>query len=321
MDGRHVRLGIEAERQWGAFTRRQCLDAGWSNRAIDRNVAVGRWQRIHADVYCDAKAPRSPQMMAMAAVLAAAVSAPIAAVSHVSALAAHGLLQSWPGRPHVAVPHANSPELDRVHLHRSTDLVAADVTDRAGIPVTTVVRTLVDTARMLAPNLHALCLDEAVRTGMYAIAALAARATELRRPGRSGPAQVLELVGTRPAGAGAMDSCLEILLARHLGPSATAGWVHHHVVYVPGTPRHWEIDFAFPDARVSVEADGAQHGGFGQACRDGRRDADLALLGWTQVRCTWAEITRQPDLVLRRIRRALGAQRDGRARLGAHVAP
>lgn len=306
-------LAAVAGAQFGVFTREQALEAGFSADAIQRRLGARTWERLHVGVYMHQLAVPTHGSQAMAAVLAAMREAPLAAVSHRSALEMHGLLEPRGGPIDVVVAHNHSPELSGVRLHRSTDLEVRDVMSLGNIAVTTVTRAVIDAARLLAPSLRSMVVDEAIRTGATTTTALATRCLELRRKGRSGPTPVLELLSERPPGADGMDSCLEILLARHLGAPQSAGWVHHLVVEVPGTNRRWEIDFAFPAEMVAVECDGRTHSRFTQRQRDERRDADLAILGWETLRFTWTDVVRHPDRTLRQIADLLASRRCPRA--------
>lgn len=305
---RDGRVGLAAHGQEGVFLRRQALDAGWSEAEIDHRVATGDWRRLQRGTFCHATLPLTPRVRLAAAVLAAGQSCDLAAAAHLSVIALHGLTPRHPRRPHVIVPHAHSPELRGVVVHRSRDVPTEDLRSWGDIPTTSLERALVDAAAHVGAAVLTVWLDEAIRIGRVTAVSVAQCALRLRRRGRRGPALVLELLAARPAGADTMDSCLEILFARAMGPAETAGWVHHYRIDVAGTARSWEVDFAFPAARVSVEVDGAQHDGFVQATRDTRRDADLEALGWRQMRFRWADVAGEPDRVVREVRSAvLGA--------------
>lgn len=305
---RDARVGRVAKGQMGVFLRGQALAAGWSESEIDHRLCTGEWQRLQRGAYCHASHPVTKTVELAAAVLSAGQGCELAAAAHLSVIALHGLTQKWPRQPHVTVPHTHSPVLGGVILHRSRDLHREDLTSWEAIPVTTLERALVDVAANVGGGILTLWLDEAIRTRRVTAAALARCALRLRRKGRRGPARVLALLADRPVGADGMDSCLEILFARSLGSDGARPWVHHHRVHVPGTQRSWEIDFAFPAQKVSVEVDGAQHDGFAQSRRDGQRDADLAVLGWRQLRFRWSDVVIEPVRVVREVRAAvLGA--------------
>ncbi len=66
------------------------------------------------------------------------------------------------------------------------------------------------------------------------------------------------------------------------------------------------MDFFWPAKRLMVEADSyTYHSMPGAFERDRERDQQLTLAGYTVVRFTYAQVTRQPALVRRRLRRLL----------------
>lgn len=81
----------------------------------------------------------------------------------------------------------------------------------------------------------------------------------------------------------------------------------HHVV------GPFEVDFAFPSAMLVVEVDGWDPHGTRQAFEDDRaRDAHLVALGWSVIRVTWRQVTRDPGKVGRAIGDALRRRGGGR---------
>lgn len=59
----------------------------------------------------------------------------------------------------------------------------------------------------------------------------------------------------------------------------------------------YRLDFAFPDVKLYVEADGKQHyQDLGQIAHDHRRGEYLASLGWTALRFKGSQIYKDPHL-------------------------
>ncbi|MCE7883411.1 MAG: hypothetical protein DYH08_06020 [Actinobacteria bacterium ATB1] len=56
--------------QFGTFSRRQAVEAGLSERAVDRRLQGGVWVQVHPAVYKHAGTPSTPELLDMAAVLA-----------------------------------------------------------------------------------------------------------------------------------------------------------------------------------------------------------------------------------------------------------
>jgi hypothetical protein len=130
-----------AAEQHGVITRTQLLELGFSPRAIKHRVLKGRLHPAHRGVYAVGRPELSRHGRWMAAVLSCG---PAAALSHGSAAAVWGI-RSDDGRIEVSVPTGH-PRRRGMTVHRRT---VVDVTHRHGIPVTTVVQTLVDLATRL----------------------------------------------------------------------------------------------------------------------------------------------------------------------------
>jgi very-short-patch-repair endonuclease len=65
------------------------------------------------------------------------------------------------------------------------------------------------------------------------------------------------------------------------------------------------LDFTYPDLRVGVEADSFRwHSGRSAFERDRARISEFASLGWIVIQTTDREITRHPERVANRLRRA-----------------
>ncbi len=66
------------------------------------------------------------------------------------------------------------------------------------------------------------------------------------------------------------------------------------------------VDFFWPTKKLIVEADSYTYHSMPSAFeRDRERDQQLTLAGYTVVRFTYAQVTRQSELVRRRLRRLL----------------
>ena len=99
----------------------------------------------------------------MAAVLSCG---PGAALSHASAAARLGIPMAEVHGIEVSVPIPRAPRVPGVVVHRRRGITTADITDVDGIPVTTILRTLVDLAcRLPGPQLEA-AINEATKLGL-----------------------------------------------------------------------------------------------------------------------------------------------------------
>ena len=75
------------------------------------------------------------------------------------------------------------------------------------------------------------------------------------------------------------------------------------------------VDLAYPEALIAIEADSYRWHSSPQAwSRDVARNNTLTSLGWVVLHFTWQQVTEQPDVVTKHVRRAL-------ARRGARQPP
>jgi very-short-patch-repair endonuclease len=233
--------------------------------------------RVHRGVYALGHPGLSREGVWLAAVFACGEGA---VLSHGSAAALWGLLES-PGVIHVTVPgDGGRRRRDRIRLHRSVTLNANQVTRRVGIPVTTPSRTLADLRRTVPSARYARALREAQFLGLP----LDAR----HEPDR-----------TRSE----LEARLLALCRRHRLPPPR--------VNVRVGP--YLVDFAWPEQRLVVEVDGFRaHGTRSAFEADRARDADLKLRGYEVVRFTWSAVGQRPREVVRTLRALLrGSRADG----------
>jgi AbiEi antitoxin C-terminal domain len=133
--------------------RSQLLELGLSSEAITHRLRRGKLHPVQRGVYAVGR-----PLLTRLGVLFAAVQAcgPGAALSHDAAAELLGIRRRRAGPIDVTVP-AGKRRRPGVSVHRSA-LPADDRAERHGVPVTGVVRTLVD----LAPRLAADELEDAV---------------------------------------------------------------------------------------------------------------------------------------------------------------
>jgi hypothetical protein len=126
-------MEIEGDYRWlsllnaqaGVVSRQQAQDAGWPERAIDRRLRSGSWQRIQRGAYATFSGVPSREAQLWAAVLRAG---PGAALSHETAAEIHGLTDKSISKIHVSVPaHRKPGQVGRIRgivIHRGRGLVA-----------------------------------------------------------------------------------------------------------------------------------------------------------------------------------------------------
>lgn len=262
-----------AARQHGVVTFAQLLSAGIDKSAVGRRVRAGRLHRIHQGVYAVGHAALSEHGRYMAAVLACGDGA---VLSHGSAAALWGLLRPEPTQPvHVSLPSPNGRRRrSGITIHRTT-FAPGDLTRRAGIPVTSPSRTVLDLRRTHAPHL--------VR-----------RATRQAQQARYRLDPRLEPDRTRSD----LERDFRAFVRRHRLPPAE--------INVP--VGRYTVDFLWRAQRLVVETDG-YHYHQGQVAFEDDHVRDLALRrrGFTVLRYTGRQLQREGELVAAEIRARLAS--------------
>lgn len=162
-----------AENQAGYFTAAQARRHGFSWERLSDNVKRGRFLRIVRGVYRLAHFPGSAHEDLFVAWLR---TGPHSVISHESALTLYNLSDVLPGETHVIIPRTASRRRPGLRLH-TNQLRPEDVTNRQGLPVTTVARTIADVAIAgLAKEHIAQAITEALNRGLTTVEELATQA-------------------------------------------------------------------------------------------------------------------------------------------------
>jgi len=169
-----------AEQQGGYFTTLQAKQMGLSQRQLTYYVRSGKFLRVRPGVYRLVHFPSSPYESLYAGWLEVGLDA---VISHESALALYDLSDVLPAYIHLTVPRTTSRRHVSLRLH-TNQLGADEITHVAGLPITTVARTIADTASGgLADELIEQAVHEAIRRGLASRAQLLQTATS--RGGRA----------------------------------------------------------------------------------------------------------------------------------------
>ena len=159
----HDALYQIAEQQAGYFTAAQASLAGFTRPLIAYHVHKGLFLRVKHGIYRLARFPEVPQADLFIALLEVG---PHAVISHDSALTLYNLSDSLLGAIHLTVPRTSSRRHPGLRLH-TRQLSRDEVTQRGGLPVTTVTRTLADLISAHWPEeqiFHAI--QESVQRGL-----------------------------------------------------------------------------------------------------------------------------------------------------------
>jgi len=297
----------------GPWARAQLVDAGWSSRQIDRDVASGRLERVVHGVYAAAGAElRWDTPSTYRPLLARAGDG--AAVSFDSAALIRRLWLPYPTDPriHLTVPGRPLTTDPVIRRHRA-DLHDADVEAIGGVRVTSMARTAVDLARGKSFPQALVALDSAVRVLALGEAAFTA-AGRVLLDSAFGRARVAEALGEiraaaeRAAGGRGTRGLLRCL--EHVDPGSESpyesscrgelilGSIPPDAVGLAvrgASGRQYFADFAWPRLRLIAEADGLEK--YGRDVRTVRerlmaerhRQRDLEDAGWVFVRWTAGE--------------------------------
>lgn len=284
-----------ASRQHGLVAYRQLLAAGVGRGAIEHRVRSGRLIRVQRGVYAVGHVHESDLVRRMAAVLTCGRGA---ALSHVSALAHWELRGSSAQKIHVTVPRRDgSRPRAGLAVHRSIVLSRSEKTIHRGVPVTSVARSLLDGAAILAPHALARAVERSEILRLFDLAAV--RQTLDRHPTHPGAARLRSAI-EHFRGDEITRSDLEAMMLELCDAHALPRPLVNHIV------EGEEVDFFFRDHGLIVEADGREtHLTRAAFERDRARDARLTVAGDRVVRFTYRQIVSDPDTVVATLRALL----------------
>ena len=282
--------------QHGVVTFEQLRDAGLGAGAINLRVRNRRLHRVHRGVFAVGHARISREGRWLAAVLALGDGA---LLSHVSAAALWGIRNSDSAVAHVTVPSdAGRARRQGIVVHRSRTLHPADVAEERAIAVTSVSRTLLDLAAMLAAGPLERAVERSIALRVFDLVAM--RSVLAASP--------------QSRGAGTLK---HILASVHDEPTLTRSELealmldlcHAHGIERPEVNAivdGAEVDFLWRRHRLIVETDGREFHLTPQAFeRDRERDARLMMLGYRVVRFTHRRLVREPAAVAALVRALL----------------
>jgi hypothetical protein len=287
-----------ADRQHGVVARRQLLALGVGRRAIEGRLARGLLIRLHRGVYAFGHRRLRDEGRWLAAVLAAG---PDAVLSHRDAAALHGL-RPPPDAKRVSVSSpAHVRAIPGVWVHGRRVLTSDDVAAVAGVPVTSIARTLVDLAPMLTAAQLASVLGETDRRGaldLRAVEAASARVSVRRGQGHRRLRAALDAhvrSGVQLTRSPLEERFLDLVLAAGLPrPLLNA------------RAEGLEVDALWRRQRVVVELDGwAHHRGRRAAAWDREKTNRLQLAGFVVLRFLHADVVGRPAHVAAEVAQAL----------------
>lgn len=283
------------------------LRAGELSRGQLRSSA---WRRLFPDVYACASLPVDHRLRAQAVTRLLLSGAVLTGRSAAVLWDVH--LAGPADDVECVVPQACRAGTARGVRVTRRALPPEDVGTRAGVPVTTPLRTAVDLARIQPLDAAVIALDQFLRIRRVALADLRLAAARLTGPGcRSVRAAVARADGLAQS---TQETSLRLRLHASRLPRPVA---QYEVRDARGFVAR--VDFAWPEARVAVEYDGWWHGERQNVPKDRRRLNRLTAAGWTVIFATADDVTDSVQLIAR-IGAALAAASTHRMRTGMRSA-
>lgn len=287
-----IRVRQLADCQHGLVTRHQALAAGLSRRMIEVRLCSGLWKGVMPGVYALPGHTRDNRFWLAAATLCL----PGAVVSHQSAAALHGI-PGVPPKPSVTVRYCSTHSFPGVVVHQSTDLGPDDVVVVDSLPVTALVRTVIDLAAVLSSRRLEAVVDESLAAGLVTLPELSEALATVARRGKRGIRALRTILEQRGPGYVPPQSRLERRFLEVIDGSGLPAPVRQ--MEAPWrTILPERVDFAYPQARLVIEVDGRRwHARYLDHENDRRRDNLATLAGWKVLRFSWEQVTQQPDEV------------------------
>jgi very-short-patch-repair endonuclease len=287
-----------AQAQHGLVTTAQAVKALGPGRKA-RWVGERRLVSVQPGVFRVAGAPATWHQSVLAAVLATD-----GVASHRSAAEVWGLIQPA-GYVEVSISPDRQPTLrPPAGLHRIGDLHPELAVERAGLPITDAVRTVIDLGLVLPKWGVRDALSRGITTKLLGVKEVGWLRDALARQGRNGTGVMRMVLEERLLLGGADESVLEerfSALVRRQGLPMPA---FQHEVWHGGRFMA-RIDAAYPELLLGIEMDGYEsHSSPAAFQRDRTRQNRLVALGWTVLRFTWADVLRSPEMVAQTIREA-----------------
>ena len=292
---RNADLWALAKRQHGVVTRRQLLGLGFSRSAIEHRLGNGRLHRFGQGIFLVGRPESTRKARWMAAVLACG---PEAALSHRSAAALWGIGDERRAQIDVSVRGRFETRRTEIRARGRTALPAGDIVERHGIPVTSLVRTLLDMACELLParlgrrtaaygrGAHRLerLISEADKLGLIDPETLRATLDGHRgEPGARALCTVLDRHAFRLSDSHLEIVFRELVLAARLPLPESRQMVNGY-----------RVDFYWPRLGLVVETDGlTYHRAASTQSQDIRRDQTHTAAGLTALRFSHHQIVRE----------------------------
>lgn len=305
-----------ANAQHGVLGRRQILNLGYSRRQFDRRIVEGPWSRVAEGVYRHLAAPDTWESRLMAACLTGGNGT---VASHRSAAALHRLTGGSTAFVEITSVRWRRSQHQDLIVHESKSITHLDVTKVAGVPTSTVERTLLDLGAVRGRVTVQMALDRALHSGSTTWERVDATLTRLAKSGRPGVEKLRLALRAREPGGGVPESeretqLLELLSAFGLpSPVAQHRVVDRHGVFLA------RVDAAYPQHRIAIEYDSDQeHSDPTALASDNARRNRLTAAGWTVISARNSDVNSDPGDLIQAITASL---QDNPTRFGVNLPP
>ncbi|MFN2488220.1 MAG: endonuclease domain-containing protein [Actinomycetota bacterium] len=291
---------LAASRHW-VIARWEALALGMTAGQIERRLASERLRRLHATIYVVGAAPATGRQTLMGACLWGRGGT---AASHRSA--AHLLQLDGFGDEVVEISTPRHLKTDKIIVHRTRPIPPADIVTVDRIPTTYATTTLLELGAVVESEAVEMALDAALRRGLTSVPRLRWRFRRLDGRGRKGMGELREMLVSRGDGGPPTDSAFEIKLSRLLRRHGLPRSIRQYVVREADCAFVARPDFAYPHARLAIEAVNYRwHSGKRAWQRDLVRLDRLTAAGWRVIHVTWDDVTLHEGATAARIRREL----------------
>jgi len=277
--------------QHGVATRKQAIaEGGVSRSQVSRLLQKGDWVVVHPGIYRHSATLSSWESRLLAAVLSSGGIA-----SHRCA-AALWQLDGFSQPPiELTIPETSWRGLPDLRIHRSTQWDTRDATDKRGIPVTGINRTILDCAGVIGYQRTEKLAEAAIRKKLTSWLELIEVLRTHSRQGRNGCLTLRTLLdhrlGDQTVPLSEFSRLVSTLLVEAGLPKPT---LEYRIVDNSG--RHvLQADLAWPALKKAWELDGLEwHFGRDDVERDRRKRNRAKSLGWNIQEILWSMYVDEP---------------------------
>ena len=269
---------------------------------IGRRLDSGDLVRCLPGVYTVPSVPPNWKQRAMAALLWAGRTA---VVSHRSAGQLWQLDVDPGDQVHITVENRLQSPKPWLKIHKVG--AASRCVKIEGLAATPLSQTLLDLGATMTADALEDALESALRRRLTTIGKLEAFLDQRCVKGRRGCAPLRRLLAARgdiPATGSRFETRFNRLLR-----NARLPLPERQVEIFEGDRFIGRVDFAYPDAKILIEADGYLfHSGRQAWQRDGSKGNVYGLQGWLILRFTTEDLKERPHMVVETVRAALGGR-------------